>query len=646
MLAFFMKLLLGVGLIYLGKLFTSTIKNLTAQNDDDNKSTLFFVKLGRPVAVLVGGLMLLWAFAGTSVLWVKSGNIATLKRVYFGGQLPPGQIVALDGQLGPQARIWTAGFHFVPFITLLNEVEYSPVFTVPNGKCAILSAKDGIPPIGGAAFADPMPDATKARMVNDAAYFLTDGKGQRGPQTTVLTPGSYTINPYLWEPPQLIDAIRVEQGTVGVVKSSVRAAVDFGLFKRPIPEDGKLKILTGDKLPRGSVSALLVPVGLIGVWEEPLPNGLYYVNTAAYKITMVPTTAQVYEYKGGYKRRTVQLTLNDKGQITEQVAEVDVQPVPNSADTAISTQPEGWTVWQELRVIGQISPELAPFVVASLGLNESNASQIVEDRVVTPIIRSVVRDVEGGAQIPIRQQKAIVNKDGMPVLDEKGEPKTETANEFRSVKVLDLVENRTSLETAIEDRARPEALKEGVTIMEVRLSESAIPPELLLARKREQLAQQLSKAWKQEEIAQGQRQKTENARAQAEQQPELVKAEIAAQAAEQRKKGRMIEAEGEKGYLLALAEGQKAQSLVLGQDVTAKLQMFQLALKALQDIAEKNPTLIATGLEHAHKFVPTVQVTTTGGASAGLEGAAAVFGHMFSGSNGDIVPAKSTTASK
>jgi len=262
-----------------------------------------------------------------------------------------------------------------------------------------------------------------------------------------------------------------------------------------MPTDGTLKVLTKQMLPRESAETLIVPVGAIGVWEEALPSGLYYINTDAYKITMVPTVAQVYEYKGGYKKRTVDISVDAKGEIIEKFLDVDVQAVPTAADTAIFTKPEGWDVAQECRVLAQVSPEMAPFVVASLGLNAENASQIIRDRVVTPIIRSVVRDVEGGAQIPIKQMKAVIGPKGEPVLNENGEPKTVLAQDFRPVQVLDLLANRASVEDAIKERARPESLKEGVTINEVRLSESSIPPELLIARKREQLAQQLTKAW-------------------------------------------------------------------------------------------------------------------------------------------------------
>ncbi len=610
----------------------------SSYEEEDNKEFLSMPFQGlRLVAIGLAVLVLVIALISTSMVRVPSGKHATFKRIYFGSSMPPGQIVALDGQMGPQARIMTAGWHWEWMVTIINDVEKVPVFTVPPGQCAELSAKDGLANVGGSAFAEPWPDNVRQQMINDANYFLTTGKGMRGPQTTVLVPGSYTINPFLWEEPVLKPATRVEQGTVGVVKSSVRAAVDFGAFKRPMPADNQLKVLTSTKLRENSADVLLVPVGAIGVWEEPLPNGLYYINTLAYKVTMVPTVAQVYEYKGGYKRRTIDISVGNDGQIVEARDEKEVAAQPEMADTAIFTKPEGWDVPQELRVIAQVSPEMAPMVVASLGLTEVNAAQVIEDRVITPIIRSVVRDVLGGTQISFSALKGVLDNTGNPVLDEQGNPKTAMVTEFRSVKVMDLLENRASLEDAIEDRARPEAMSEGVTINEVRLAESAIPAELLIARKREQLAQQLAKAWIQEQLAQVQRKETENARATASQQGELVKSKILEEAAKNRAAARREEGKGEQEYLEAIAKGQQAQAGVLGPQITAQLQMFQQSLLTFQNVVEKNPDVVIAGLTNAHKFVPTVSVS---GGSGGLEGAAGILGFLMNPqANGGLAPA-------
>jgi hypothetical protein len=68
--------------------------------------------------------------------------------------------------------------------------------------------------------------------------------------------------------------------------------------------------------------------------------------------------------------------------------------------------------------------------------------------------------------------------------DDKGVAREVT----RPTRVLDTIENRTVLEQAILERAQVDGRRAGVDIKEIRLGESAIPPELLLARQREQLA--------------------------------------------------------------------------------------------------------------------------------------------------------------
>jgi len=60
----------------------------------------------------------------------------------------------------------------------------------------------------------------------DAEHFLTHG-GQRGPQTTVLTPGNYRLSTYLWDLSEF-NAVDVAEGFVGVVKSNVVDSVHFG----------------------------------------------------------------------------------------------------------------------------------------------------------------------------------------------------------------------------------------------------------------------------------------------------------------------------------------------------------------------------------------------------------------------------------
>jgi hypothetical protein len=130
----------------------------------------------------------------------------------------------------------------------------------------------------------------------DAEYFLTHG-GQRGPQTTILTPGNYRLNTYLWDL-SIFNAVDVAEGFVGVVKSNVIDSVHFGNLAVDKPASCQQKMVSTNasgeavaakeaKTDEGKLTAILVPVGCIGIWEKALQPGRYYPNEAAYKITMM-----------------------------------------------------------------------------------------------------------------------------------------------------------------------------------------------------------------------------------------------------------------------------------------------------------------------------------------------------------------------
>ena len=118
----------------------------------------------------------------------------------------------------------------------------------------------------------------------------------------------------------------------------------------------------------------------------------------------------------------------------------------------------------------------------------------------------------------------------------------------------------------------------------------------------------------QEQVAQEQRQKTEQARATADQQRDLVTAEIAVQTARLMQDRRQAEGHAERLYLEEQAAGQTAQAEVLGKDSVLKLQELKLALELLA----AHPELISN-LRLPQTFV----------AGGGLEGAAAVVGSFL-----------------
>ena len=571
----------------------------------------------------VGALFVILAVASTSFVHVPDGHLGQLFRIYGGGSMTGGRIVAVNGENGPQARILTPGFHAWLLVNLLYSVDTSQQeVNIPAGKVGILTAKDGAALGAGQAFADPFSEKLGFQML-DAETFLKEG-GQRGPQLSVLTSGKYRLNRYLWDI-ATVDAKEVKAGFVGVVKSNVHADIDFGTLKasRPARCDLPASQKPDDK---GKLDAPVVPVGCVGVWDKSLQPGRYYFNPDAFALTEIDTRAQVWTYAGGYRRANISLTVDAKGEIVQNRTEVDVPEDKDNADRAVFVKMEGWDVPLELRVVAQVSPAEASCVVAGVGTLRQ-----VEDRVLTPSIRAITRDVAGGSY---EITEAKVDENGRPILDKDGKPIFVTVN--RPTKVLDLINQRPLIEGEIERRIRPEAQKSCVTIREVRLGEPAIPPELLVAVRREQLATQLARAFIQERAAQEKRVDSEKAKATADQQFKLVESEINVQRSVQNAQAARNEGQGERDKLSAISEGQQKQVGVLGGESTVKLRQFELTLETISKFLNAHPEVLTAALANSQKFVPNVQVGG-GGGDSGISGMMmAILGQQLTGTPGAV----------
>jgi hypothetical protein len=206
-------------------------------------------------------------------------------------------------------------------------------------------------------------------------------------------------------------------GYVGVVKSHVQQ----------VPYDpNEVAKLKG--FETSGLVAQLVPKGYVGIWNEPLPPGQYYLNRDAFDVKFIDTRVQTWKYIGNYKRRYIDLQVGQDGKIEQKEWDETFSVPKDATDMAISSRIEGWLVPIDLRVLIQVTPNKAPFVVAFVGDIKE-----VEDKILTHTIRSVVRNVTGSVE----------------KLTEKGEQK----------RVLDLIEKREEIESAIEKKIIPEGLR-------------------------------------------------------------------------------------------------------------------------------------------------------------------------------------------
>jgi hypothetical protein len=198
-------LFLVVGVVLAGMIVVSTLK-----------VKAFELKIA---GLLVALLVLMSFFVLASYRYVGEDKIGVVTKNIGFTSLPPGKIIATHGEKGPQAKILPPGWHafYWPFI---YDIEFDAVVKIPAGSVGMLNASDGKPLPRDMAYAPEWDEDKEGLMSQDAEYFLGEGGGYKGPQTSVLKPGSYRINPKLFE---IVPApvTTIEKATVGVVKSNV-----------------------------------------------------------------------------------------------------------------------------------------------------------------------------------------------------------------------------------------------------------------------------------------------------------------------------------------------------------------------------------------------------------------------------------------
>ncbi len=202
------------------------------------------------------GVVFLWNYCR---VYVPEGHMAIVTSK-TGKALPPGAILAEEGEKGVQRVPLAEGRHFLNPIN--NEWRIVKAQSVKVGQVAVVTSKTGkeLPP----------------------GEILAADEVSKGVWKNVLGPGTYRLNPEGYDV-QALDAISIPIGYVGVVTSQAGKPAKKGSFAGP-----------GEK----------------GVMEKVLQPGLYYVNARAYQIDVVEVGMNQVSIVG--KSGTVVLT---KGQL-------------------------------------------------------------------------------------------------------------------------------------------------------------------------------------------------------------------------------------------------------------------------------------------------------------------------------------------
>ncbi|NIL97237.1 MAG: hypothetical protein GTO53_06590 [Planctomycetales bacterium] len=329
--------------------------------------------------VLVGAVIVLMvSFVLASFRFVSEDSIGVVTKNVGFVSLPPGKIIATEGEKGPQARILPPGWHpwYWPFI---YDLEYYPITEIPSGSIGLLNASDGKPLPPDTTYAPEWEEGALRKMAQDARYFLTEGGGYKGPQTSVLKPGSYRINPRLFQL-EIVPVTTIEKATVGVVKSNVGP--------RPKRKEGDEAKDPGARR--------LVKQGERGIWSTALLEGQYYLNTKAFEITKVSTRKHIVRYTAGQAQRA--------GGTEER-------------EIMVRTS-DGFTFPVDVRVEYEIRPSDAPILVATVGDDQEGLRTVMNS-----VVRAIFRNnAEGVKALNYVQQRSSQESQSLQMLRDELQP--------------------------------------------------------------------------------------------------------------------------------------------------------------------------------------------------------------------------------
>ncbi len=216
---------------------------------------------------------------------VGATEIAIKERRYFGAKMPPGRVVATEGEVGIQADVLKPGLHLIkyPFERIVRKV---PLIEIGADELGIVEAVDGAPMPPGRNFA---PDRAQNAHNNfqDPIAFIKQG-GVKGIQLRTLPPGLWPIHPYLFRV-SVAKTTMIPQGKVGVVSAADGSQLDAGrLLGKAIEghrnfQDAEQYIAAGGQ--KGPQVEILTP-GTYRILTQSIPleggteskPGLFYVR--------------------------------------------------------------------------------------------------------------------------------------------------------------------------------------------------------------------------------------------------------------------------------------------------------------------------------------------------------------------------------
>jgi regulator of protease activity HflC (stomatin/prohibitin superfamily) len=345
----------------------------------------------------------------------------------------------------------------------------------------------------------PLPDAEYvAKPVqghNDfqhASKFLEAG-GQRGPQFDVLRPGTYYINPLMFKV-ELDDVAVVERGQVAVVVSNV--GEEPPEVRAAVEEAAK-----AEGAAKGSQAYRDI--------ENRLQTGIErYVVSKGFRGIQQDVAGPGFYY---LNRRAYMVYVVDTTNIT-----IDWDDSKETRFNPLSViSRDGFSISVSVKVVIRVRPDQAPYMVAKIGSIENLILHVIH-----PMIDSSFR------------------------------------NQASSTSAMNFMQDRQEEQRKAEDRAKAELEKYHVECVSVLICQIMLPQDLMDTQTKKIIAQQQQAMYQDQQKAEQTRIATEKTRSEADQQKNLVEAEIGVKIAEQNKQKAIRFAEGDAESIRLRMEGE------------------------------------------------------------------------------------------
>jgi uncharacterized membrane protein YqiK len=552
-------------------------------------------------------------FFGTVIVSKDEIGVVNKKWVLFGSHrtLPDGAIVALSGEAGLQADTLAPGIHFGLW-AWQYAVYRVPFTTIDKGHIGILEARDGHPLSGGRVLGKTV----ECNSFQDARGFLTRG-GQRGPQISIIPPGTYRINTGLFDV-STAEVLEIADNMVGVVTTKDGKPLATGeiagkeipghnmyqeaeafiinggnkglqeqvilagryfinprfatvetypMTQVPIANVGVViafvgeegKDVTGDTFKHGN----LVSRGQKGVWVDPLDPGKYPINPFTHKVEIVSTANIVLNWATG---------KSEAHKLDEKLSTITVR----SSD--------GFTFNLDVSQIIHVPRNDAPKVIARFGTMANLVTQVLE-----PTIGNYFRN-------------AAQTSDVIEFLKKRSERQAEAKVSIAAA----LGEyNVNAIDTLIGDITPPEALMKTLTDRKI--------------------AEQEQVTYKTQQLAEETRKDLQQAKAMADTQARVVDsersvtiakfgAEAAIEGARGQAQSKKINAEADGNVITTVGNAEAAKTRAVG---TSEADVIKLKIESMES---GNYALVQVVQALAANKIQLVPQIVAGGGGAGGQG--------------------------